>query len=101
MRFLMKVSIPVEAGNVAARDGFKKLQEAIAEIKPEAAYFIAEGGRRVGYLVVNFDNAAKIPALAEPCFLALNAGVDLYPAMTAQDLAAAATDIAQAVKKYG
>ena len=48
MRFLLKVSIPVEAGNDAAREG--RLGETIAAIlaeqKPEAVYFLAEKGKR-------------------------------------------------------
>ena len=46
MRFMVKVWIPVEAGNAAAKDGFKDMQSILEEQKPEAAYFVAEGGRR-------------------------------------------------------
>ena len=46
MRFLIKVSMPVEAGNEAAKKG--KLGEIIASIlaeqKPEAAYFTEING---------------------------------------------------------
>ena len=43
MRFLVKVSFPVEAGNAAAKiDGFKVIQTILEQQKPEAAYFIAE-----------------------------------------------------------
>jgi len=41
MRFLMKVSMPVEAGNAVAKSGFDVLSKILAELKPEAAYFIA------------------------------------------------------------
>ena len=54
MRFLVKVSFPVEAGNAAAKkDGFKVIQTILEQQKPEAAYFIAEGGRRTGILILN------------------------------------------------
>ncbi len=47
MRFLVKVSFPVEAGNAAAKkDGLKVIQKILEHQKPEAAYFVAEGGRR-------------------------------------------------------
>jgi hypothetical protein len=43
---------------------------------------------------------SRIPALAEPCFLAFNASLELHPAMTADDLAKAGPGIEAAVKKY-
>ena len=39
MRFLVKVSFPVETGNAAAKkDGFKVIQTILEPQKPEAAY---------------------------------------------------------------
>jgi len=101
MRFLFKVSIPVEAGNAAAKDGFKAIQSILEQQKPEAAYFVAEKGKRTGYLILNMENASEIPAIAEPWFLALNAEIEVQPAMVPADLQKAAPAIAQAVKAYG
>jgi hypothetical protein len=85
MRFLLKVSIPVEAGNKAARED--RLGETIAAIlgeqKPEAV------------------DASQIPAVAEPWFLAFNASIELHPVMIPDDLKKATPHIQQAVKKYG
>jgi hypothetical protein len=100
MRFLLKVSIPVEAGNAAAKDGFRAIQKILEEQKPEAAYFIAEGGKRTGILIVNMDDASQIPSFAEPWFLALNAGVECVPAMIPADLQKAAPDVERAVKAH-
>ncbi|MCU1259325.1 MAG: hypothetical protein JWO80_2210 [Bryobacterales bacterium] len=101
MRFLVKVSFPVEAGNAAAKkDGFKAIQKILEEQKPEAAYFIAEGGKRTGILIVNMEDPSQIPALAEPWFLALNASVECTPAMVPEDLQKAAPAIERAVKTY-
>ncbi len=103
MRFLLKVNIPVEAGNRAAKEGTlgKTIQKIIESIKPEAAYFMADNGQRCGFLIVNLDNVSKIPALAEPWFLAFNAAVDFRPVMTPDDLQKAGPDIASSVKVYG
>ena len=102
MRFLVKVSFPVEAGNAAAKkDGFKIIQTILEQQKPEAAYFIADGGRRTGILIVDMKDASEIPALAEPWFLALNASVEATPAMIPEDLEKAAPAIKQAVKTFG
>ena len=48
MRFLIKVSWPVEAGNAAAKEGFKDVGSILEELKPEAAYFYEENGKRPG-----------------------------------------------------
>ena len=46
MRFLLKVSIPVETGNAAISDGSlpKTIESILADLKPEAAYFAEEPG---------------------------------------------------------
>src|SRR3981081_443252 len=102
MRFLFKISFPVEAGNAAAKkDGFKAIQTILEQQKPEAAYFAAENGKRTGFLIMNMQDASELPALAEPWFLALNAAIEVTPAMVPADLQKAAPAIAQAVKTYG
>jgi hypothetical protein len=101
MRFLFKISIPVEAGNAAAKNGFKVIQAILEEQKPEAAYFVAEGGRRTGILIIDMKDASDIPRIAEPWFLALSASVEATPAMVPEDLQKAAPAIEQAVKTFG
>ena|SRR5579863_5618992 len=101
MRFLVKVSIPVEAGNAAAKDGFKAIQSILEEQKPEAVYFVADNGKRTAILIVNMEDASELPAIAEPWFLAFNAAIEASPAMVPADLQKAAPAIAQAVKTYG
>ena len=102
MRFLFKISFPVEAGNAAAKkDGFGAIQKILEQQKPEAAYFIAEDGKRTAILIINMQDASEIPAIAEPWFLALNASIEAVPAMVAADLQKAGPAIAQAVKMYG
>jgi len=101
MRFLMKVSMPVEAGNAAAANGFSAIQQILEQQKPEAAYFVSEDGKRTGILIVNLEKESDIPRFAEPWFLALNASVDFTPAMVPEDLAAAGPAIDAAVKSFG
>ena len=103
MRFLVKASFDVESGNSLARDGRlgATIQSILEELKPEAAYFLAEDGERAAFLFVEMDDASQIPAVAEPWFLALNASVSFTPVMVAEDLMKAGPAIDQAVKKYG
>ena len=100
MRFLVKVSIPVKAGNKAAKDGFKVLQQIVKEQKPEAAYFVAAGGNRTAMLILNMDDLSELPKIAEPWFLAFNASIEATPAMVAEDLQKAGPAIDKAVKNY-
>lgn len=102
MRFLLKVNIPVEAGNAAAKAGKlgATIQSILAELKPEAAYFTDNNGQRTGFLFLEMHDASQIPAIAEPWFLAFNASVELHPVMVPGDLAKAGPAIEKAVKTY-
>ena len=102
MRFLLKVNIPVEPGNAAAKAGklAKTIQTILEELKPEAAYFTDSDGQRTGLLIFEMTDAAQIPAVVEPWFLAFNASIEIHPVMIPEDLAKAAPAIKKAVKKY-
>ena len=104
MRMLLRVSIPVETGNAAAKDGTlgSTVERILADLKPEAAYFYADdNGQRAGSIVFDMKDAAQIPAVAEPWFLAFNAKVSFRPIMNPQDLAKAGPSIGKAAKQYG
>ena len=103
MRMMMKVSIPVENGNEAARKGVlgSTIQKILATIHPEAAYFAEDNGLRSGYIFFDMADSSHLPAIAEPWFLAFNATVTVRPAMNAQDFEKAAPSIDRAVKAFG
>ena len=102
MRCLMKVSIPVEIGNVAIADGTlpKTIESILNESKPEAAFFAEDNGKRTGFIFLDLKDTSQIPALAEPWFLAFNAQVEFHPAMNREDLKKATPGIEKAVKNY-
>ena len=103
MRMLLRVSIPVEAGNAAARTGTlgPTIERILADLKPEAVYFFADDhGQRSGSIVFDMKDTSQIPAVAEPWFLAFNAQVSIRPVMNVQDLATAGPSIAAAAQKY-
>ena len=104
MRMLLRVSIPVEAGNAAAKAGTlgSTIEGILADLKPEAAYFLADdSGNRSGSIVFDMKDTSQIPAIAEPWFHAFNATVSLRPVMNIQDLAKAGPSIGKVARKYG
>ena len=103
MRFMLKINIPVESGNAAAKAGKlgPTIQSILADLKPESVYFTDDNGQRCGYLFLDMQDASQIPAVAEPWFLAFNASVAIHPVMIPDDLAKAGSTIEKAVKKYG
>jgi hypothetical protein len=102
MRFLIKVTIPVEAGNKLVREGTlgETMGRVLNDLKPEAAYFTTDGGKRTGFIVADIKDPHQIPSIAEPWFLAFNASVEFHPAMTPEDLQKAGPDLARAAKTY-
>ncbi len=68
MRCLLKVSIPVERGNTTISDGTlpKTIESILDELKPEAAYFAEENGKRTGFVFFDLKDTSQIPAVAEP-----------------------------------
>jgi hypothetical protein len=90
MRMLMKIGMPVEAGNKAIKDGSmpKTVMAFVEQFKPEACYFIAEGGRRTGYFFFDLKEPSDIPSAAEPFFFALGASIEFTPAMNLEDMKA-------------
>jgi hypothetical protein len=104
MRMLLRVSIPVEAGNAAAKAGTlgTTVEKILADLKPEAAYFFADDhGNRSGSIVFDMKETSEIPRIAEPWFLAFHAKVSFRPVMSPEDLAKGSPGISKAVEQYG
>jgi hypothetical protein len=88
MRTMIKITMHVEAGNQAFKEGTlpKIMLEALERLKPEAAYFMPERGIRTAVFVVDLKDPSEIPAIAEPFFEKLRAAVEFQPVMNADDL---------------
>src|SRR5262245_61546768 len=102
MRFLVKLNIPVESGNAAAKAGKlgETIQSILADLKPEAAYFTDDKGQRTALLFLDMQDACQIPAICEPWLQAFNASIEIHPVMVPDDLARAGSAIEAAVKMY-
>ena len=88
MRMMLKVKMPVEAGNEAIKSGAlaQTMQSMMEAFKPEAAYFYPEDGLRAALFVFEMDGSSDIPSIAEPMFMNLGAAIELTPVMNADDL---------------
>lgn len=88
MRMMLMVELDTQPANAMIKDG--RIQEVlngiVSQMKPEAAYFYARGGRRAFTLVVDAPDAASIPSFAEPFWLEANASVETIPCMNAEEL---------------
>lgn len=88
MRMMLRVKMPVEAGNSAIKDGSlpRTIQSLVERLKPEAAYFFTDEGKRSMLIVFDMQEASQIPPLVEPLFMGMDAAVTLTPVMNAEDL---------------
>jgi hypothetical protein len=99
MRMMLKVVIPVEAGNKAIKDGSlaSAIKSTTERLKPEAAYFTTGEGERTALFFFDLKDVSQIPAFAEPLFMGLNASLTLSPVMTEDDVM---KGMAEAAKKF-
>jgi hypothetical protein len=97
----MKVTLPVEAGNKALKDGTlpKTVQNMIDISRPESSYFYTESGKRSMMFVFDMKDVAQIPAIAESFFMDLNADVQFFPVMNASELKAGLEKVAASRKE--
>ncbi len=88
MKMLMNVRFPHEVFNAAVKDGSvgRKINDILAAVKPEAVYFTEIDGKRGAILIVEVENPAMVPALAEPWFLVFKADVNFRIVMSPEDL---------------
>jgi len=97
MRVMMKVSMPVEAGNRGVKEGIlpETVMSFVEKMKPEACYFFPENGLRTALFFFDLENPMMIPTVVEPFFTNLNASIELTPAMNLEDMKAG---VAKAMK---
>lgn len=90
MRMLCRVTMDVEAGNAAIKANkiSKLMQSVLQELKPEAAYFFPDHGKRTAYFFFDMKDTSQLVPIAEPFFEELHATVEFIPAMNADDLRA-------------
>lgn len=98
MRTMLKISVPTPTGNRAITEGSlpRVIQQAMETLKPEAAYFYPERGKRTSIMIFDLKDPTQIPGISEPFFMGLDAEIELTPVMNVQDLQAG---LAQLMRK--
>lgn len=88
MRMMLRWTTPVDKGNEMIADGSMGtvIEKVMAATKPEAAYFLADGGERAGILFFDLKEASDIPRIAEILFQGADASVEFVPVMNGDDL---------------
>ena len=94
MRMLLNVRMPHEPFNTLVRQGKAgaALGRILDDIKPEAAYFTEQDGKRGAMLIVEVKDPSRVPSLAEPFFLQFNADCSFHIVMSPDDLKKAGLD---------
>ncbi len=88
MRMLLKVSIPTAAGNAVIKEGRlnQVLQSVLADLQPEAVYFVPEQGKRTALIFFDMKDPSQLVPISEPLFQGFNASLEFTPVMNAEDL---------------
>src|SRR5256886_17520469 len=83
MRMLFTVVADTEAATRAIENGTaqQSIKEALELLKPEAAYFCLQNGKRTSLLVLYVADPSEIIPLAEPLFSLVKAEISLTPVM--------------------
>jgi hypothetical protein len=102
MRWMIKFSIPVNAGNELVTSGkiAQKFQSLMEDFKPEASYFFPENGQRSGCMVVTMTDSSDLVKVAESFWFGLRADISVTPVMNGEDLAKGLSGIEGIVKRY-
>jgi hypothetical protein len=99
---MVRFTFPVDPGNDLIRSGKvgKIVEQLMADLKPEAAYFYPEDGARGGIMVFDMQDASGVAGVVERFSLGLHAKVELMPVMNPDDLQKALAGIEDIVKNY-
>jgi hypothetical protein len=88
MRMMLRWTVPVGKGNDMVKGGSMGtvVESVLAKTKPEAAYFLADGGMRGGVIFFDLKEPSDIPRIAEVLFQGADAAVEFTPVMNGDDL---------------
>ena len=85
---MLKAVVDTAAGNAVIADGSisQVIGRLFDQLHPEATYFAPEDGQRACFMVFDMTDAAALPVISEPLFMAGNGRVTITPCMDLDDL---------------
>ncbi len=88
MRMMLKAQLDTAAASKAIQEGRMPtvMQSMMEKLKPEAAYFGPDDGKRTAFIIFQMDDPSQLPAISEPLFSEFNARVEVFPVMDRDDL---------------
>jgi hypothetical protein len=88
MRTVLKATLDTEKSGRVLQEG--RMQEVLGSVmerlRPEAAYFYPEHGRRTMFLVFDLQDSSELPSITEPLFNEAGANIYMTPVMNQHDL---------------
>jgi len=98
MRMMLKAKFDTEAASRAIHDGSlpQLMQDTLARLQPEAAYFGPEDGIRTAFIVFDLKDPSDLPVISEPLFNKLKATLVMFPVMNREDLQKGLQQLGQA-----
>ena len=102
MRFLLKATMPIEAGNALSKDPSMehKMEAIMGDLKPESVFFCLEGGQRTIYFEITVDDSSRLPSIAEPLWHTFKADIEMIPAMNQEEFGKAMESLGTVMAKY-
>lgn len=88
MRCLVTARVDTEVGNRLLSSGKMGplLQQALADVNPEAIYFAPSHGQRTMYLIADLADASDVVTKLEPLWLGAKADLEGAPVMAREGL---------------
>ncbi|WP_149184703.1 DUF3303 family protein [Streptomyces sp. TRM49041] len=88
MRMMLRATMETEKSSQLIKSGRmpEVLKAMLDQLKPEAAYFTPDKGRRSCVIVFDMDDPAQLPVITEPLFDQAGAEVTVQPCMNLEDL---------------
>jgi Domain of unknown function (DUF3303) len=101
VHFIVKATLPVDAGNRLIKGNMQAtFDKVLADVRPEHVYFSVADGQRTIFMIVDLPNPTDMVRVGEPLWLALEADVEVFPAMTSEEFAAVGPSLGQMISKY-
>lgn len=91
MRVLFKMKLSGARSTEAIRDGEMRplMKNFVEQTSPEGIWFVLEHGQRTMLAIFDLKQPGDMPGICEPLFQVFDAEIDVTPALTAEDVAAA------------